>query len=70
MSKTKSLLARVEEEARRPVPYEGLTTDPADAGYPSESDEPARSSTEANPSHKEAFTSLVDAAAKKRPQDG
>lgn len=68
MDNPKTLLERIEEAARRPVPYEGLATDPTDAGYPMIAEESAPPTTEGNPLHKEAFNSLVDAAAKKRPQ--
>jgi hypothetical protein len=55
----------MEYEAKNP-PVATLT----DMGRPSDADGISQPPDEANPSHREDFTSLLNAAARKRPQDG
>lgn len=64
---SKSLLEKMEEAIRRPVPYEGLERASETAVSPAHAaPETAAPGPEENPQHREDFTRLVGAAARKR----
>jgi hypothetical protein len=66
MSKDKKTLTeKIEEAAKRPLPYEGLISSSEDAFWPDEGDEDSSPASAANPKHREDLTSLLIAAVQK-----
>jgi hypothetical protein len=66
--KRKTLEKRMEEAVQRPLPYEGLTPPNDGISFWPDSERDRRAS-DANPSSREDFTSLLNAVARKRERE-